>query len=141
MKHLLIRLFAGLLLAGTATASLPALSQPVTSTAANNQSSNPLYRGITLTPQQKSKLNSIAQSNENQIKQVLTPAQKKLLAKGAKIPTSTFTKTQKEKIMGIIKANETKARAVFTPEQQNQIMANAKALQGANSQAPAAGQK
>ncbi len=151
MKHLLIRLSAGLLLAVTATTSLPALSQSTTSPsssaspsastpASSTPGSNPLLRGVTLTPQQKSQLMTIQKDTDQQLKQTLTPAQKKLVAKGSKISPSTLTKAQREKIDGIIKASDAKVQAVFTPEQIKQIKANAQSTNG-QTPVPAGGQK
>jgi Spy/CpxP family protein refolding chaperone len=152
MKHLLLRLSAGLLLAVTATTSLPAFSQPTASPssspstsspapASSTPGSNPLLRGVTLTSQQKSQLMTIQKDTDQQLKQTLTPAQKKLVAKGSQISPSTLTKAQKEKIAGIIKASDAKVQAVFTPEQIKQIKANAQTAPGANGQVPASGPK
>jgi Spy/CpxP family protein refolding chaperone len=142
MKQLLIRLSAGLLLTLATTVNLPAISQPSASPSATQGgdqfSNSPLFRGVTLTPQQKSQLLSIRKDADNQIIKLLTPAQKKIAS--TKGPRAVqFTKPQQEKIMVIAKKSSAKTEAVFTPEQIKQIKENIKALQGANGQAP--GQK
>jgi Spy/CpxP family protein refolding chaperone len=142
MKQLLIRLSAGLLLTLATTVNLPAISQPSASPSAaqggDQFSNSPLFRGVTLTPQQKSQLLSIRKDADNQIIKLLTPAQKKIAS--TKGPRAVqFTKPQQEKIMVIAKKSSAKTEAVFTPEQIKQIKENIKALQGANGQAP--GQK
>ena len=144
MKHLLIRLSAGLLLTLTSTASLPAFSQSSASPSApatqggDQFSNSPLFRGVNLTPQQKTQLLSIRKEADTQIVQMLTPAQKKIAS--TKGPRAVkFTKPQQEKIMVIAKKSSAKTEAVFTPEQIKQIKENIKALQGANGQSPAPG--
>jgi hypothetical protein len=133
MKHLLIRLSAGLMLALTVTANLPAVSQPAASASSSSskQSPNPVLRGVTLTAQQQNQLLSIRKETDNQISQMLTPEQKKLVAtKGPK--AVQLTKPQQEQYVAILRSSEAKAQAVFTPAQIKQIKANVQALQGAN---------
>ncbi len=140
MKHLLLRLSAGLLLTLTATASLPAVSQPAANSAPSPvtaQFNNPLLRGVNLTAAQKTQLVNIQKSENEQAIQVLTPAQRKIASnqglKGVKL-----TKSQEQKLASIARSNGPKYKAVFTPEQIKQIQGNAQALQkGANGQAPA----
>jgi hypothetical protein len=135
MKHLLLRLSTGLLLTLMVTASLPALSQPTSS--ASTQSgkgdqllSSPLLRGVTLTSQQQTQLMSIRKETDSQISQMLTPAQKKLVAtKGPK--AVQLSKPQQERYVAIAKSSSAKVQAVFTPEQIKQIQANIQSLQGA----------
>jgi hypothetical protein len=131
MKHLLIRLSAGLLLTITATANLPAVSQPASSSspsAANAQFNNPLLRGVSLTSQQKSQLINLQKTENEQALQVLTPAQRKIASnqglKGVKL-----TKSQEQKLTAIARSTGPKYRAIFTPEQIKQIQGNAQALQ------------
>ncbi len=142
MKHLLIRLSAGLLLTLTATANLPAVSQPATSPSApaskggDQFSNSPLFRGVTLTPQQKTQLLSIRKDADTQIVKMLTPGQKKIAStQGPRFVK--FTKPQQEKLMVIAKTSSAKTEAVFTPEQIKQIKENIKTLQGANGKTPA----
>jgi Spy/CpxP family protein refolding chaperone len=147
MKHLLTRLSASLLLTLAATANLPANSQPTTSPTASATSgkseqlmSSPLLRGVTLTAQQQNQLLSIRKETDNQISQMLTPAQKKLVAtKGPK--AVQLTKPQQEKYVAIAKNSSAKVQAVFTPAQIQQIKANIQSIQGANGQTPAPGGK
>ncbi len=141
MKQLLLRLSAGLLLTLATTLNLPAVSQPSTNPSApatqggDQFSNSPLFRGVTLTPQQKTQLLSIRKDADNQIIKLLTPAQKKIASTQGPRAVK-FTKPQQEKIMVIAKKSSAKTEAVFTPEQIKQIKENIKALQGANGQAP-----
>ncbi len=133
MKHLLIRLSASLMLVLTATANLPATAQPAAtaSPSSSKQSPNPVLRGVTLTAQQQNQLLGIRKETDNQISQMLTPEQKKLVAtKGPK--AVQLTKPQQEQYVAILRSSEAKAQAVFTPAQIKQIKANVQALQGAN---------
>ncbi len=138
MKHLLIRLSAGLLLTLTA-ANLPAVSQPATSSSpavANAQFNNPLLRGVNLTAQQKTQLINIQKAENEQAIQVLTPAQRKI-ASSQGLKGMKLTKSQEQKLTAIQRSNGPKYRAVFTPEQFKQIQGNAQALQkGSNGQMP-----
>jgi hypothetical protein len=134
MKHFLIRLSAGLLLTVMATPSLPAFSQPIGSAATapsgkgDQLLSSPLLRGVTLTAQQQNQLLSIRKETDSQISQMLTPAQKKLVAtKGPK--AVQLTKPQQEKYVAIAKNSSAKVQAVFTPQQIKQIKVNIQSLQ------------
>jgi hypothetical protein len=133
MKHFLLRLSAGLLLTLMVTPSLPAFSQPSASAQSGKGDqllSSPLLRGVTLTSQQQNQLMSIRKETDSQISQMLTPAQKKLVAtKGPK--AVQLSKPQQEKYVAIAKSSSAKVQAVFTPEQIKQIQANIQALQGA----------
>jgi Spy/CpxP family protein refolding chaperone len=132
MKHLLIRLSAGLLLVLTATSNLPALSQSASPSASASPSdqftNNPVFRGVNVTAQQKTKLLNLKKEESEQIAKILTPAQKKIVStQGAR--AVKFTKPQEEKMMMLAKKIGPKYEAVFTPEQIKQIRLNLQALQ------------
>jgi Spy/CpxP family protein refolding chaperone len=139
MKHLLIRLSAGLLLALTATSNLPALSQPAspaTSASRGDQfANNPVFRGVNVTAQQKTQLLNLKKEESEQIAKILTPAQKKIVSTQGPRAVK-FTKSQEQKMMVLAKKIGPKYEAVFTPEQIKQIRANLQALQGANGKTP-----
>ncbi len=139
MKHFLVSLSTGLLLT-LAAINLPAVSQPAASPSSSASqgdrfSNNPLLRGVTLTAQQKSQLVKIEQESSSRIKQMLTPAQRKLVM--TKGPSAVqLTEPQKKKYVAISKEVETKTRAVFTPEQMKQILSNAQSIKGSSGQSP-----
>ena len=141
MKHLLIRLSASLLFALTATSNLPAFSQSASPAASatpggDQFSNNPVFRGVNVTAQQKTKLLNLKKEESEQIAKILTPAQKKIASTQGPRAVK-FTKSQEQKMMGLAKKIGPKYEAVFTPEQIKQIRANLQALQGANGTAPA----
>ncbi len=140
MKHLLIRLSAGLLLALTSTINLPALSQPASpapSASSGDQfANNPVFRGVNVTAKQKAQLLNLKKEESNQIAKILTPSQKKIASTQGPRAVK-FTKSQEQKMIGLAKKIAPKYEAVFTPEQIKQIRANLQALQGTNGTAPA----
>jgi hypothetical protein len=139
MKYLLIRLSAGLLLALTATSNLPALSQPASPSASASPSdqftNNPVFRGVNVTAQQKTKLLNLKKEESAQIAKILTPAQKKIVSTQGPRAVK-FTKSQEQKMLMLAKKIGPKYEAVFTPEQIKQIRANLQALPGGNGQTP-----
>jgi Spy/CpxP family protein refolding chaperone len=142
MKHLLIRLSAGLLLALMATINLPAVSQspsasPSAPASPTGQTTQDPLRGVKLTPKQQSQLTSIKKDAEAQLVQMLTPEQKKV-ASTQGLNAVKLTKPQEQKVTTLVQKATAKQKAVFTPEQLKQIEANLKA----NGQSPVpSGQK
>jgi Spy/CpxP family protein refolding chaperone len=144
MRHFLISLSAGLLLTLANTVNLPALSQPSTSPSATQGgdqfTNNPVFRGVNVTDQQKTKLLNIKKEESQQIAKILTPAQKKIAATQGPRAVK-FTKSQEQKMIMLAKKIGPKYEAVFTPEQIKQIRANLQALQRGNGKTPASSPK
>ncbi len=149
MKNILFRLSVGCLLTLAATVNLPALCQQPASPAApvsqggDPFANDPALRGVTLTSEQKAKLLNIAKESSSRVKQMLTPAQKKLvMTKGpSALPLNKLSEPQRRKYIAIVKDDFAKKKAVFTPDQLKQIEANIQSLQKSPAASPSSSPK